>query len=493
MSTASFGRSCAAFDPAGNLVDWDAGFASEFSVVATRIVAGASFREILRAALERDHVARLCMPKPGGTEEARRRIGRWPQDLGQENPFAYSNGERIVHVWESRTVAGGIIRAARNVTPQRLTVNAPEIEPNGAGGARGKRAEPGTNGQANLVRPAALQASNGMLVLRSHTERELIRVREAAQAAERTKSDFVSRISHEIRTPMNVVLGMAEILSETELSAEQRRYLEMMTANGNALLERIGSILDLARAGSGHRQIDRGSRLLSTAQPGRVLNIIAPTAELVPNLAGYRVLVVDDVQINRLIVREMLSGSGAEVSEAESGAAALAAIRNAAGAGQPYRIVALDMRMPGIDGSEVAARIRDESPAVRPVVMMLSSDDLRPEFTRLRELGLDAFLVKPITRKELFQTIRRVLQETNRDGAETPAGRTERPPSEASHEQPGASLRTVMLTDEESEDNGLLMPSAGSISLAPQARAVVAGEETANAQDAWPSDGPAHG
>jgi CheY-like chemotaxis protein len=43
------------------------------------------------------------------------------------------------------------------------------------------------------------------------------------------------------------------------------------------------------------------------------------------------------------------------------------------------------------------------------VVMMLSSDDLRPEFTRLQELGLDAFLVKPITRKELFRTIRRVI------------------------------------------------------------------------------------
>jgi signal transduction histidine kinase len=286
ISTASFGRSCAIFDPAGNLADWDAGFASEFSVVAARIAAGASFREILRAALDRDQVVRLHIPKPGGTEEVGRRIGRWPLDLGQENSFAYSNGGWIVHVCESRTVAGGIVRAARDISPQSRTANAPEIEPDGAGGARGRRAEPGLNGQANLARPAALQASNGMLVLRSHTERELIRVREAAQAADRTKSEFLSRISHEIRTPMNVVLGMAEVLSETELSAEQRRYLELMTANGNALLEQIGSILDLARIGSGNWQIEQGSRFLSTAQPGRALNMIAPSAELVPKLGA---------------------------------------------------------------------------------------------------------------------------------------------------------------------------------------------------------------
>src|ERR1700720_4787949 len=63
-------------------------------------------------------------------------------------------------------------------------------------------------------------------------------------------------MSHEISTPMNAVLGMADLVGETELSDEQRHYLEVMIANGNSLIELINSILDLARIESGRLQIE---------------------------------------------------------------------------------------------------------------------------------------------------------------------------------------------------------------------------------------------
>jgi two-component system sensor histidine kinase/response regulator len=84
--------------------------------------------------------------------------------------------------------------------------------------------------------------------------------------------------------------------------------------------------------------------------------------------------------------------------------------------GWPFQIILLDMRMPGMDGLEVARRIREDHLPIEPLILMLSSDDLEPQIDRPRELTLDAYLVKPITRKQLFEAIHRVLAESNRNG-----------------------------------------------------------------------------
>jgi len=83
------------------------------------------------------------------------------------------------------------------------------------------------------------------------TQRQLVAEHEAALAASRAKSDFLSSMSHDIRTPMNAVLGMADMLWESDLSAEQRRYVDIMRRNGVTLLNLINEILDLAKIESG--------------------------------------------------------------------------------------------------------------------------------------------------------------------------------------------------------------------------------------------------
>ena len=98
---------------------------------------------------------------------------------------------------------------------------------------------------------------------RKRVEMELKQAKAVAESASRTKSDFLASMSHEIRTPMNAIMGIADLLAKTELSAEQNKYVQVFRRAGDNLLNLINDILDLSKVEASQLELEKTGFLLS--------------------------------------------------------------------------------------------------------------------------------------------------------------------------------------------------------------------------------------
>jgi PAS domain S-box-containing protein len=90
-----------------------------------------------------------------------------------------------------------------------------------------------------------------------HLEASLREAKAQAEISSRAKQDFLANMSHEIRTPMNAILGMSQLLAQTELNGPQASYLHAISASAENLLVIINDILDLSKIDAGHMAIER--------------------------------------------------------------------------------------------------------------------------------------------------------------------------------------------------------------------------------------------
>ncbi len=188
---------------------------------------------------------------------------------------------------------------------------------------------------------------------RKQAERELAQAHEAL-AAVRQRAAFVASMNHEIRTPLNGIIGMTNLLRQTELAGPQDEYVETLAACGDALAAAISEVLDSSEFGTG-----ADNRSWLAPEPVRLQDV--------------RVLIVDDNATNRTIFEHYLKSWGLACDSASLPLRALAMLESASREGAPYDVALLDFEMPQMGGDELAREIAGR-PSLRDTkLVMLSS------------------------------------------------------------------------------------------------------------------------
>ena len=165
-------------------------------------------------------------------------------------------------------------------------------------------------------------------------------------------------------------------------------------------------------------EMGRGSSFAFTAQFGVQTENKTRYKSTQLNIAGLRALVIDDNATNRLILKEILSGWGALVTEAEDGAKGLAELRGARDNGIDYKLVLLDCRMPDMDGFTVVEKIKRELNLPGITILMLTSDNRNGDIARCKGLGITGYMVKPIKRSHLQHVVGSAMGQAKATSAE---------------------------------------------------------------------------
>jgi len=294
----------------------------------------------------------------------------------------------------------------------------------------------------NLLGNAVKFTERGEVVLRVELERE-----DSAVNVNRSSEECVLRFTVSdtgIGIPSGKLDAIFERFTQVD-SSTTRRYGG--TGLGLAISKRLVELM------GGHICVEsregQGSTFAFTLCAGVWTGPKRRVARHPVDMHNLHTLIVDDNATNRLILHEMLAGWKARVSEAAGGEEALARLRRAQEAGDPYRLVLLDCRMPDMDGFQVVEAMKGRQEMTNVTIMMLTSDNRGGDLARARELDLVGYLVKPVKRDELLTAVSSALSASQPLRQEAPPATVQTP----TDSQPPLHI----LLAEDAEDNRLLI------------------------------------
>ena len=225
----------------------------------------------------------------------------------------------------------------------------------------------------------------------------------------------IFEMSHDLRTPLHIILGCAELAENHSDDKELlTRYLNSIRISGDYLLRAINrAMLVTGRepmADTENEASDGSTDLESSLRKSADRANAREQWLREYDFTGKRILVAEDMELNREIIREFLKQTGVSMDFAEDGQVCLDRVL-AAPAGY-YDLILMDVMMPNMDGIEATRRIRglsDRRKASIPIIAVTANVYEKDKNTAM-EAGMDAFTEKPIYVDRLFETIKPYLK-----------------------------------------------------------------------------------